>query len=138
MAIGITGKFKPEGDYPLVDAEDVQMPDGKRLSEFNASGIEVDASFNAESENPVMNKTITAAMTQALGELATIRQNITTLQNNALPTVTTEDNGRVPQVVGGALVYTDVADLQVGDKSLPTYIADAVNTYIEEALGGDY
>lgn len=138
MAIGITGKFKPEGDYPLVDAEDVQMPDGKRLSEFNANGIEVDASFNAESENPVMNKTITAAMTQALGKLTTIQQNITTLQKSALPTVTTEDNGRVPQVVDGALVYTDVADLQIGDKSLPTYISDAVNTYIEEALGGDY
>lgn len=138
MAIGITGKFKPEGDYPLVDAEDVLMPDGKKLSEFNVNSIEVDASFNAESENPVMNKTITVAMTQALGELTTIQQNITTLQKSALPTVTTEDNGRVPQVVGGALVYTDVADLQVGDKSLPTYIADAVNTYIEEALGGDY
>ena len=32
MAIGITGKFKPEGDYPLMDAEDVLMPDGSRLS----------------------------------------------------------------------------------------------------------
>lgn len=102
------------------------------------SSIEVDESFNAESENPVMNKTITEAMTQALVELAAIQQNIKTLQNKALPTVTPEDNGKVPQVVDGALVYTDVAELQVGDKSLPTYIADAVNTYIEEALGGDY
>ena len=34
MAIGITGKFKPEGDYPLMDAEDVLMPDGTRLSEI--------------------------------------------------------------------------------------------------------
>lgn len=140
MAIQLIDKIKPKnnGSFPMVDAEDVLMPDGKRLSEFNASSIEVDASFDAASENPVMNKTITAAMMEALGELATIRQNITVLQKSALPTVTEEDNGKVPQVVGGAFVYTDVAELQVGDKSLPTYIADAVNTYIEEALGGDY
>lgn len=31
MAIGITGKFKPEGDYPLVDACDVQVSDDERL-----------------------------------------------------------------------------------------------------------
>ena len=80
----------------MVDAEDILMPSGKRLSEEEFGG------------------------------------------DCQLPKVTEEDNGKVPQVVGGALVYTDVADLQVGDKSLPTYIADAVNTYIEEALGGDY
>lgn len=31
MAIGITGKFKPEGDFPLVDAEDIQVSDDERL-----------------------------------------------------------------------------------------------------------
>ena len=31
MAIGITGKFKPDGNFPLVDAVDVEMPDGTRL-----------------------------------------------------------------------------------------------------------
>ena len=110
MAIQLIDKIKPKnnGSFPMVDAEDVLMPDGKRLSEFEASGVEVDASFDATSENPVMNKTITAAMMEALGELATIRQNITGLQNSALPTVTEGDNGKVPQVVGGALVYTDV------------------------------
>lgn len=34
MAINITGKFKPQGDFSLVDAEDVEMPDGTRLSDF--------------------------------------------------------------------------------------------------------
>lgn len=34
MAIGITGKFKPKGDFPLIDAKDVEMPDGTRLSEY--------------------------------------------------------------------------------------------------------
>lgn len=37
MAIGITGKFKPKGDFPLMDAEDIEMPDGSRLSEYNLS-----------------------------------------------------------------------------------------------------
>ena len=37
MAIGITGKFKPKGDFPLMDAEDIEMPDGTRLSESNFS-----------------------------------------------------------------------------------------------------
>ena len=35
MAIGITGKFKPDGDFPLMDAVDIEMPDGTRLSDFN-------------------------------------------------------------------------------------------------------
>ena len=35
MAIGITGKFKPDGNFPLMDAEDIEMPDGTRLSEYN-------------------------------------------------------------------------------------------------------
>lgn len=35
MAINISGKFKPNGDFPLVDAEDVAMPDGTRLSDNN-------------------------------------------------------------------------------------------------------
>lgn len=38
MPIPITDKFKPKGvgGYPLMDAEDVLMPDGKRLSEFES------------------------------------------------------------------------------------------------------
>lgn len=34
MAIGITGKFKPDGDFPLMDAVDIEMPDGTRLPDF--------------------------------------------------------------------------------------------------------
>lgn len=37
MSIPITDKFKPKGagGYALMDAEDIQMPDGKRLSDWN-------------------------------------------------------------------------------------------------------
>lgn len=34
MAIPITGTFKPLGDFPLVEATDIEMPDGSRLSDF--------------------------------------------------------------------------------------------------------
>ena len=33
MAIQITGNFEPAGDFPLVNAKDVVMPNGTRLSE---------------------------------------------------------------------------------------------------------
>lgn len=34
MAIQITGKFKPDGNFPLMDAADIEMPDGSRLPEY--------------------------------------------------------------------------------------------------------
>lgn len=47
MAIGITGKFKPDGDFPLIEAVDVEMPDGKRLSEFDVAAV-VDACIDTK------------------------------------------------------------------------------------------
>lgn len=35
MALKLYDKMVPGGDYPLVDAKDVEMPGGGRLSEFN-------------------------------------------------------------------------------------------------------
>lgn len=39
MAIGITDKFKPKnnGSFALIDAADVEMPDGTRLSDVDFS-----------------------------------------------------------------------------------------------------
>lgn len=126
MALNIMQKIKPVGNFPAVDAEDVLMPDGKRLNEFS---IEVDESFDVESKNPVMNKTITAAMTQALEVMGGIQQNITALQNNALPTVTTEDNDKILQVVNGKFEKVSLAD-----SAVKTYIDE----YINSALEGEY
>ena len=58
MSIPITDKFKPKGagGFPLVDAEDVQMPDGTRLSEFGLKIVIYDLvamglpNLNAEGE----------------------------------------------------------------------------------------
>ena len=33
MAIELTGTVKPKGNFPIVEAEDVEMTDGTRLSE---------------------------------------------------------------------------------------------------------
>ena len=40
MAISITGKFKPQGNFSLVDAADVEMPDGTRLSDHSLADKE--------------------------------------------------------------------------------------------------
>lgn len=41
MAINITGKFKPQGSFALVDAADVEMPDGTRLSDLDIGSLSV-------------------------------------------------------------------------------------------------
>lgn len=43
MAISLIDKIKPKngGTFPLVDAEDVLMPDGKRLSENSTNGSQL-------------------------------------------------------------------------------------------------
>ena len=33
MAIELTGTVKPKGDFPIAEAEDIEMTDGTRLSE---------------------------------------------------------------------------------------------------------
>lgn len=37
MALKLYDTLTPGGDYPLVEAKDVQMPDGKRLDELSVS-----------------------------------------------------------------------------------------------------
>lgn len=41
MAINITGKFKPQGSFALMDAADVEMPDGSRLSDLDIGSLNV-------------------------------------------------------------------------------------------------
>lgn len=38
MALKLYDTLTPDGDYPLMKAKDVEMPDGTRLSEFEGSG----------------------------------------------------------------------------------------------------
>ena len=40
MALKIYDTLAPQGDYPAVEAKDVKMPDGKKLSESYISQLE--------------------------------------------------------------------------------------------------
>lgn len=115
MPLIIDSKIKPSGDFPAVDAADVLMPDGKRLTEAEFGGsVVLDTSLSKEGQ---------AADAAAVG---------TALQN----------------VIDGATeafnqVFQDIENLdlsgkKVGEVTLETYIGNAVNSYIEDALGGDY
>ena len=41
MAIGITGKFKPDGDFPLMDAVDVEMSNGTSVEAAFAQAVQL-------------------------------------------------------------------------------------------------
>ena len=108
MAITLIDKIKPKnnGAFPLVDAEDVLMPDGTRLSEaeFGGQQIAIDSELSETSENPVQNKVVTGAFNdfaqvceQVFGELT----------SKLPPDVTEEDNGKFLQAVDGAWVAVD-------------------------------
>lgn len=108
MAITLIDKIKPKnnGTFPLVDAEDVLMPDGTRLSEaeFGGQQIAIDSELSETSENPVQNKVVTGAFNdfaqvceQVFGEFA----------SKLPPEVTEEDNGKFLQAVDGAWVAVD-------------------------------
>ena len=78
--------------------------------------VTVDSEFSDTSENPVQNKVITAAISEAgtvLGELqAGMEQGVQAIQylsSKTLPEVTTDDNGKILQVENGAWVAVEVA-----------------------------
>lgn len=75
MAVELISKIKPKnnGTFPLVDAEDVAMPDGTRLSDFKGGvtsvngqtgdvTITVDDALYQDSTNPVENRVVALAI----------------------------------------------------------------------------
>lgn len=134
MAIELISKIKPKnnGTFPMVDAEDVEMPDGTRLSDFKGGvtsvngqtgdvTIAVDDALSDTSTNPVQNKVITELFNEASevinqlgGAVSTLQTGITVLGEKTLPTVTTADNDKILQVVDGAwsaVAMTDVSEV---------------------------
>lgn len=105
MAIEITGKFKPKSGntFSIIDAVDVEMPDGTRLSDFKGgASITVDSALSTTSTNPIQNK----AVAQRFSELTE---------------AFSETIGNVTE-----LIPTDA------------HINELIDTYLSEALGGDY
>lgn len=84
--------------------------------------IEVDEELDANSPNPVSNRAITAILNEAngvisqLGGTVTILQEgVTKLSKNTLPDVTTGDNDKILQVVGGVWTAVEIATWGGGD-----------------------
>jgi hypothetical protein len=80
MAIELISKIKPKnnGTFAMVDAADVEMPDGTRLSEqeFGGSSVTVDTELSETSENPVQNKVIAKALSDFADEAGTALQQL--------------------------------------------------------------
>lgn len=231
MPLMIDAKIKPSGDFPAVDAADVLMPDGKRLTEAEfGSSVELDTSLSKSGQ-----AADAAAVGQAVRELSDSLENlfekrdiipmqtvevevastypdygsIWKSQSIACPDLVTGEtyyvvlNGdeyvcvaeefvvgpRKTTYIGNLYAYTpegtdsgepfailnaeasgsayfytnvegvstgysgtythdvrayqknltlDLSGSKVGEVTLETYIGNAVNSYIEEALGGDY
>ena len=58
MAIELTGTVKPKGNFPIVEAEDVSMSDGKTLEEVESKRIVEDWEFTLEDGSIVTKKVI--------------------------------------------------------------------------------
>lgn len=231
MPLMIDAKIKPSGDFPAVDAADVLMPDGKRLTEAEfGSSVELDTSLSKSGQ-----AADAAAVGQAVRELSDSLENLFE-KKDIIPMQTLEvevastypDYGSIwksqsitcPDFVAGETYYValndeeyvcvakefvvgprkttyignlyaytpegtdsgepfailnaeasssayfytnvegvstgytgvythdvrvyqkdlalDLSGKMVGEVTLETYISNAVNSYIEEALGGDY
>ena len=82
MSIPITDKFKPKGagGYALMDAEDVEMPDGTRLSDFKGgASITVDNALSTTSTNPIQNQAVAQRFTQLEDSFSETLGNVTEL-----------------------------------------------------------
>lgn len=151
MSVEIIDKIKPKnnGDFPLVDAADVEMPDGKRLSEYEfiddallskavnealaqakESGV-FDGKDGKDGKDGADGKTPVKGQDYYTDEekLAIVNE-IMVEAAKLLPLLISEaDNGKIMQVVDGVW-----AKVEVKDSSIATY----VDEYISSALEGDY
>lgn len=96
MALKLYDKLTPSGDFPLVSATDVEMPDGSRLSEF-APGVDEDTAGRIEALEE-QDKVFMQAAEQVIGVVAGLSDRVTELEDSGLPKVTTADAGKVLRV----------------------------------------
>lgn len=117
MALKLYDKIIPSDDFALVHAEHVEMPDGSNLAEF-------------------ANEAVTQV--QGLGARVTDLEN-----SDALPPVTTDDNGKVLQVIGGqwepgaplnsaSATSVDLTDFESAGTIVETYADGSTITYTME------
>lgn len=165
MAIELISKIKPKnnGDFPMVDAEDVEMPDGTRLSEFKG-GV---TSVNGQTGDVIITVTNGVSPTVSVSAI-TGGNRVTITDANGTKTfdvlngkdgedgedgqgssvtidTTLSQAGQAAdaQAVGVALAqFEQSAGQMVQDvvAAIPTaeQINALIDVYISEALGGDY
>lgn len=94
MALRIYGTFEPDGTFPAVKAEDVEMPDGSRLSEFAGSGgsVTIDPTFTiagAAAEAKAVGDAMAiayAAFEQITGDIGKLKRSPTSVDLSAFET----------------------------------------------------
>ena len=67
MALKLYDTMKPQGNFPLVEAKDVLMPDGTRLSDKGET-VTVDQTYNSSSKNAQSGKAVAEAIREAIGQ----------------------------------------------------------------------
>lgn len=119
MSVELIDKIKPKnnGNFALVDAADVEMPDGTRLSEYNpqtGSGL---PELTPEETGKIL--------VSVNGQWIAVTPKLSYL----MPGLSEADNGKLFSVVDGDVVLVSVAD---------SAIKDYIDEYISSALEGDY
>lgn len=83
MALKLYDTLNPSGDFPLVEAKDVKMPDGTRLSELS-----IEPGIDEETEERIaaleqQDQAFTQAANQLGGQLQTLNGKVSTLEETA-------------------------------------------------------
>lgn len=58
MAIKLTGTVKPKGDFPIAEAEDISMSNGKTLEELESERVAEEWEFTLDDGTVVTKKVI--------------------------------------------------------------------------------
>lgn len=139
MSIPITDKFKPKGvgGYALIDAEDVEMPDGTRLSEFEGNGTSVTIDTTLSQEGQAADaKAVGDAFTQAASEIEGALEGLAATIPAVDPTLSNEGQAADAKAVGDlfAKATEDInGAMQTLAGAIPT--DDHINALIDAKLG---
>ena len=131
MAIELIDKIKPKngGSFPMVDAEDVLMPNGQRLSEYRQEESQELPAVSAADNGKYLR---VASGKWAAGNLPTDLATQSFVQTYVAQNVPA---GVATETYVQTYVEEAASELAAG---VEVIVAQYVEQYISEALGGDY
>lgn len=142
MSIYLIDKIKPKnnGNFPMVDAADVEMPDGTRLSEFKGgASITVDSELSATSENPVQNKAVAQKFASLENDISESIEGVVDQIPDIDTSLSKAGQAADAGAVGAAIQQAALAMDQIaGSIPTETTVYAWIDDYLSEALGGDY